>query len=149
MRLITTQNHKEIIEMKNIKHTPGPWKTTNEKYADSITILAQGKLFGRTIAIVPSLGESENGYNADLIARAPDLLAENERLCSAYGTIVADLGEKIAELEHSLSICATTLETVYRERDPKNIAAKCAAELARKVLSKDQPRDLSAITHRI
>lgn len=45
------------------------------------------------------------------------------------------LEAKVADLTLAGEIAAQTLETVYRERDPKNIAAKCAAERLRKALA--------------
>lgn len=70
----------------------------------------------------------EELVNTNVVARC-DLEDERDRLL-----------ETIIELKQSLGIAATTLETVYRERDPKNVAAKCAAELARKTLAKAEGR---------
>jgi hypothetical protein len=38
-------------------------------------------------------------------------------------------------LTEAAEIAKTTLETVYKERDPQNIAAKCAAERLEKALA--------------
>ena len=88
-------------------HTPGPWTANSQRFIDDA--------HGLTIAHCPSYNGTHPTEtqlaNATLIAAAPDLLL-------------------------ALQIAANTLETVYRERDPKNIAAKCAAERARAAIAK-------------
>jgi hypothetical protein len=42
--------------------------------------------------------------------------------------LAEDGKDKFSQLQTAAGIAQTTLETVYRERDPQNVAAKCAAE---------------------
>lgn len=72
--------------MSESRHTPGPWEV---KYFDGGECLAVihydqrvGFALRRQVADCGPWGEreQENEANATLIARAPDLLAENERL---------------------------------------------------------------------
>jgi hypothetical protein len=62
----------------------------------------------------------------ELVGDAHKLQARLLRLLDAMGIQ--------PPLELAARIAATTLETVYRERDPSNIAAKVAAERLRKIL---------------
>ena len=48
--------------------------------------------------------------------------------------VIIRLNNRVLSLEQAAKIAQVTLETVYRERDPKNIAAKCAAERIAKAL---------------
>lgn len=73
---------------------------------------------------------------ADVLAEA-NLLPETDLFtaqpeAAPAGPDWAVLGPRLAT---ALGIAATTLETVYRERDPANIAAKCAAKGAREALA--------------
>lgn len=64
-------------------------------------------------------------------------------VAKVYNERDAKLLAAAEEMLKALSIAATTLETVYRERDPKNIAAKMAAKMAREAIAKALPEQPS------
>jgi len=78
------------------KHTPGPWKIRHfagdlGKDEPQIATLPDSDGFGRPIATVNYLGADERQANAALIASAPDLLAERDRLRQVNAELVAAL----------------------------------------------------------
>lgn len=86
--------------------TPIPWTLNKD-------LVVTGPIGDRIADFNASTGKThaEKEANAKLFLAAPGLL-------------------------HALEIAATTLETVYRERDPKNLAAKNAAQMAREAIAK-------------
>ena len=93
------------------KHTPGPWVannthvTTKDAWRLSIAYAPYRVIDANA---VPSLAEAEG--NAALIARAPELLAENERLRAQ----LAELREAAREADSVL----TDLELVSSSDQP-------------------------------
>ena len=81
------------------KHTPGPWTTWNDG------IKAPN---GEIVCTVHALdadhskiyGNGQSDHNADLIARAPTLLAENETLRQQNAELVRALSELVAERDN-------------------------------------------------
>ncbi len=78
------------------EHTPGPWKQNGN------SIIAPGKLFGRTVSIIPdgdgSDDETPEGIaNARLIAAAPELLQALRQLDAWFksGVVVQNEGKPI------------------------------------------------------
>ena len=63
------------------KHTPGPWDNRSR-----VTVIRHTET-GEWLAEVGGRSTQEARENATLIARAPDLLAENERLRAQLATL--------------------------------------------------------------
>ena|SRR5690349_16261782 len=68
------------------KHTAGPW--TMAKQQNNLLGIYGGKVGHLHIAEVSGI-DGQGSANAALIARAPDLLAENERLKTVLRRIIA------------------------------------------------------------
>lgn len=77
------------------KHTPGPWRITN--YGEKF-IHIEGGMNG--ICRIPHEGKSieENEANARLIASAPDLLIERDRLKAVNAELLEALKEADIDL---------------------------------------------------
>ncbi|WP_374633996.1 hypothetical protein [Ferrovibrio sp.] len=80
--------------MTDRKHTPGPWVLINHDEAGLHYVKAQPhpamRGFTKEIADVFS-GDEEGAANAALIASAPDLLAERDRLREVNAELLAAL----------------------------------------------------------
>lgn len=75
------------------EHTPGPWFLHREGCS---TVYVEARLQGSMIQEVAACGPTAAGpdqqmANAELIARAPDLLAENERLRDVIDVLTNDI----------------------------------------------------------
>ena len=75
---------------KPSEHTPGPWSIDNHSTADKDFAIDGATSFGNVIAYIyfDDCDHEEQDANAALVARAPELLAENERLKEALGSLV-------------------------------------------------------------
>ena len=113
-------------------HTPEPWHVSHD--------LGEGISIAHEIA--PHCGKLIPLAEAKfwLSAKEPDARetahANAHRIVACVNACagMADPAAEIAALRVALEIAATTLETVWKERDPKNIAAKCASQRARTAL---------------
>ena len=79
--------------MSDTKHAPGPWRVfdrddTEDTFGRDAWRITEDGTPGEEEQIARVYG---NAATAALIARAPELLAENGRLRVALGTIVSDL----------------------------------------------------------
>ena len=101
---------------KNATHTPGPWKVDTGNDGDGIRVYQQRcrpELHGAQPLIAAldpgrdwiAVPDTELGYNARLIAAAPDLLAALEQCltgdganCLAYGTDTPSMRRRFAEI---------------------------------------------------
>lgn len=74
-------------------HTPGPWVTrTNELSPDYLWIdTKEWMALARVVVRVADKPDPEGEANARLIAAAPDLLAENERLREVLGNLLENM----------------------------------------------------------
>jgi len=68
--------------MEETKHTPGPWIVTEYDGKGPMEVQSTENP-GATLALVYAEHFEQIGPNAELIARAPELLKENERLRTA------------------------------------------------------------------
>lgn len=66
--------------MSESKHTPGPWEIAEGDKEGQMVIQETTTGMGLRIAFLGNLGPERTQTNAELLARAPDLLRENEEL---------------------------------------------------------------------
>jgi len=93
-------NERHALESKP-KHTAGPWKTNFSNLFGKWTVFDP---FNSIIAELPGkktlINDDEMGANADLIASAPDMAAEIERLKAINKTLV----EIMKDIKYKLKI---------------------------------------------
>lgn len=106
-------------------HTPGEWRVAESRLDYSFIVDACGRTFDSrmTIAKAVCVGDpmrqsdiNETFANAQLIARAPELLAINKTMCRKLGKIEGRL---------SLMVISAT------EGEYRSYAAECVTELRR------------------
>lgn len=88
--------------MKNLKHTPGPWKIKGESHGNYITVGTENQ----TVCKV-NWGKTDTDYdfyNAKLISQAPQLLDRANQLLSSldYGKMTDYQMSVIYLLEESI-----------------------------------------------
>ena len=100
------------------KHTPGPWKVEFSEYKEHEIFNESGQM---SIAQVYLFDADEaTRSNAELIAKAPDLLKENERLndtLSEWDEDILELKGKNQFLENKLERTIIELHTCYEKNN--------------------------------
>lgn len=102
----------------NTEHTPGPWRTSQDAVPDwhvQITVYAEAD--GQRVATV-----FRDKANAELIARAPELLEENEKLREALTNLLSQVEDREQgndDLKEELDAAVAALQ----------ITSKCAVRL--------------------
>lgn len=84
--------------MDNQKHTPGPWKIGKlivRPLTYAFNVYRTIYINGKTIAKV----YGDQVYDAELIARAPELLQENERLKQELKDEIQYRKDQVAEIQ--------------------------------------------------
>lgn len=86
------QIRRDVIARKAVQHTPGPW-TAKKHNSGSVEITHESQERHSLVAVLPGSGLQQGSIdeNARLIASAPDILAERDRLRALNAELLAAL----------------------------------------------------------